>query len=115
DYIANSYEDAISKVKEAIKNKEAISIGLVSDAGDLLEKLIKDNITPDILTDQTSAHDPLYGYVPHGHSLEEAAVLRKENPEEYQKLAKQSMARHVSYMLELQKRGAITFDYGNNI
>lgn len=115
DYIANSYEDAISKVKEAIKNKEAISIGLVSDAGDLLEKLIQDNITPDILTDQTSAHDPLYGYVPHGHSLEEAAVLRKENPEEYQKLAKQSMARHVSYMLELQKRGAITFDYGNNI
>ncbi|HEX3384835.1 MAG TPA: urocanate hydratase, partial [Mucilaginibacter sp.] len=88
---------------------------LVSDAGDMLERLIKDGIVPDVLTDQTSAHDPLNGYVPNGLTLEQADDLRKTDPEKYKALSLKSMARHVGLMLELQKRGAITFDYGNNI
>lgn len=115
DVIAENYEDAIKRVKMAMEAKEAISIGLVSDAGDMLEKLIEEGITPHILTDQTSAHDPLYGYIPNGYTLEEAAQLRDQDPAQYQHLSKKSMARHVSFMLELQKKGAITFDYGNNI
>lgn len=97
------------------REKENISVGLVGDIGDVLEKLIEDGITPDILTDQTSAHDPLNGYVPHGISLEEAIELRKSNPKEYEHRSIESMARHVRHMLTLKDRGAITFDYGNNL
>ena len=103
------------RVKHAIKKGETLSVGLVSDAGDLLEKLLEDNIIPDILTDQTSAHDPLNGYIPNGLTLTLAALLRKSDPVEYKKLSFQSMARHVGFMLALQKRGAVTFDYGNNL
>lgn len=92
-----------------------MSIGLLSDAGDFLARLLEDGIVPDILTDQTSAHDPLNGYIPNGFTLQEAALLRESNPKEYERLAIKSMARHVSLMLALQERGAITFDYGNNI
>ncbi|WP_184548885.1 urocanate hydratase [Mucilaginibacter sp. FT3.2] len=115
DRMTYSYEDAIAWVKEAIAKKETLSVGLVSDAGDLLEKLLNDNIIPDILTDQTSAHDPLNGYIPNNLPLAEAAALRKSDAVEYKRLSLKSMARHVSLMLELQKRGAITFDYGNNL
>ncbi|RAJ02468.1 urocanate hydratase [Chitinophaga skermanii] len=115
DRMTHSYEEAIQWVKEAQAKGEALSVGLVSDAGDMLEKLIRDGITPDILTDQTSAHDPINGYVPNGLSLEEAAALRVSDPAQYKALSLKSMARHVSLMLELQKRGAVTFDYGNNI
>lgn len=115
DRIADSYEQAMEWVKDAMNQKQAVSIGLVSDAGDLLEKLLQENIIPSVLTDQTSAHDPLNGYVPNGLTLEEATQLRKNDPNEYQFRAKKSMARHVHLMLEMQKRGAVTFDYGNNL
>ncbi|SIO55879.1 urocanate hydratase [Chitinophaga niabensis] len=115
DRMTDSYEEAIQWVREAQSKGEAVSIGLVSDAGDLLERLIKDNITPDILTDQTSAHDPVNGYVPNDLTLTEAAAMRISHPAIYKQRALRSMARHVGYMLQLQSRGAITFDYGNNI
>jgi len=115
DRITHSYEEAIAWVKEAIAKKQTLSVGLISDAGDLLEHLLKDNIIPDVLTDQTSAHDPLNGYIPNGLSLTDAATLRKSDAVEYKRLSLKSMARHVSLMLQLQNKGAITFDYGNNL
>ena len=115
DRMTDSYEEAIAWIKEAIEKKTALSVGLVSDAGDLLERLLSDNLTPDILTDQTSAHDPLNGYIPNGYTLQEAAALRQQDPESYQRKSIASMARHVSLMLQLQSKGAITFDYGNNL
>jgi urocanate hydratase len=115
DRITHSYAEAIAWIKAAIKNGDTLSVGLVSDAGDMLEKLLQDNIIPDVLTDQTSAHDPINGYIPNGLSLAEAADLRKTNPGKYKDLSLKSMARHVGFMLDLQKRGAITFDYGNNL
>ncbi len=115
DKMTYDYDEAVAWLKEALEKGEAISIGLVSDAGDMLEKLLKDDMIPNLLTDQTSAHDPLHGYIPHGISLEEALELRKTDPESYQKQSINSMARHVKLMLEMQERGAITFDYGNNI
>lgn len=115
DKMTHSYEEAIKWVTEAKANKENLSVGLVGDIGDVLERLIEDGITPDILTDQTSAHDPINGYVPHGISLKEAQGLRKSDPKSYEKKSIESMARHVRHMLTLQDRGAITFDYGNNL
>ena len=115
DRMTHSYEEAINWVLEAKQKKENISVGLVGDIGDVLERLIEDGITPDILTDQTSAHDPLNGYVPHGISLKEAVALRSSNPKEYERRSIYSMARHVRHMLTLKDRGAITFDYGNNL
>lgn len=115
DRMTSSYEEAKSWVTEALERGEAISVGLVSDAGDMLEQLLRDGLIPDILTDQTSAHDPVNGYVPNGLSLAEAANLRRDDPASYKKLALKSMARHVHFMLELQRRGSIVFDYGNNI
>src|ERR1044072_1694223 len=115
DRMTHSYEEAMQWVKAAQASGEALSVGLVSDAGDLLERLLQDNITPDILTDQTSAHDPVNGYVPNGLSLSAAAALRKSDPAAYEQRSLKSMARHVGYMLQLQSRGAIMFDYGNNL
>lgn len=115
DKMTHSYDEAIKWVMEAKENKENLSVGLVGDIGDVLERLIEDGITPDILTDQTSAHDPINGYVPHGMSLKEAQDLRISNSRYYEKRSIESMARHVEHMLTLQDRGAITFDYGNNL
>lgn len=115
DRMTHSYEEAIQWAQEAKAKGQALSIGLVSDAGDLLEKLLRDNIIPDILTDQTSAHDPLNGYIPNGLSLTEAAALRKKDAAAYEQRSLKSMARHVGYMLALQDKGAVTFDYGNNL
>ena len=115
DKMTYSYEEAIQWTMEAKEKGEAISIGLVSDIGDLLEKLIADGIIPDMLTDQTSAHDPVHGYVPNGMTLEAAAKLRKSDPVLYKEKSLKSMARHVGFMLDLQKKGSITFDYGNNL
>ena len=115
DKMSYSYEEAIKWVMEAKEKGENISVGLVGDIGDVLERLIEDNITPDILTDQTSAHDPINGYVPHGISLQVANELRKTDPKEYERRSIKSMARHVRHMLTLKDRGAITFDYGNNL
>ncbi|MBB6461077.1 urocanate hydratase [Flammeovirga kamogawensis] len=115
DKMTYSYEEAIEWVMEAKEKGEALSVGLVGDAGDVLERMIKDGITPDVLTDQTSAHDPVYGYVPNGMTLEEAAELRAADPVLYKEKSLKSMARHVQFMLDLEEKGAITFDYGNNI
>lgn len=115
DRMTHSYEEAVAWAREAMDSRTPLSIGLVSDAGDLLERLLADGLTPDVLTDQTSAHDPLNGYVPNGMSLEEASALRQSDPEAYKARSLKSMARHVHFMLELQKRGAVTFDYGNNL
>jgi urocanate hydratase len=115
DRMTWNYEEARDWALDAKEKGQAISIGLVSDIGDMLEKLIQDGITPEILTDQTSAHDPLNGYIPNGYSLDEAGKLRNENPEQYKEKSLKSMARHVGFMLEMQSKGSITFDYGNNL
>jgi urocanate hydratase len=115
DKMTFDYEEAKKWVLEAKSKGQNISIGLVADIGDVLERLLKDSIIPDVLTDQTSAHDPLNGYLPNNLDLEAALDLRKKQPENYHDLSLKSMARHVGFMLELQKRGAITFDYGNNL
>jgi urocanate hydratase len=115
DRMTDSYTEARDWAICARDKGEAISIGVVMDAGDLLEKLLEDNIIPDILTDQTSAHDPINGYIPNGLSLEEAIDLRKADQNVYKEKSIASMARHVGLMLQHMKRGAITFDYGNNI
>jgi urocanate hydratase len=108
-------DDAIDRATEARENKEVVSIGVLCNAVDLLRRLLERNITVDVLTDQTSAHDPLIGYVPHTLTNEQANVLREQNSEQYIELAYDSMKLHVESMLELQKKGAVTFDYGNNI
>ena len=115
DKMTHSYDEAKKWVLAARDSGKALSVGLVGDIGDALEKLTADRITPDILTDQTSAHDPVNGYIPNGLSLPEAAALRKKNPGRYRERALKSMARHVEYMLVLQKRGSRVFDYGNNL
>jgi urocanate hydratase len=115
DIQINDIDESINRALEAKANKEAISIGVRCNIIDLLERLIARNITPDLLTDQTSAHDPLNGYLPQGLSVEEGKVLREQDPDKYITLAYESMAKHVRLMLELQKRGSVTFDYGNNL
>ena len=115
DEIAYDIDEAINKALQYKEEQQAISIGVVCNAVELLQRLIDRNIVPDTLTDQTSAHDPLIGYFPEGLTVEEAADLRKNDPEEYVKKSYATMAKHVQQMLELQKRGAITFDYGNNL
>ncbi|HEX3470117.1 MAG TPA: urocanate hydratase, partial [Silvibacterium sp.] len=93
----------------------AISVGLVANIADVLPELIQRGVVPDILTDQTSAHDPLHGYVPNGMSFEAALRLRESSPEEYIRCSMETMGKHVEAMLELKRRGAVTFDYGNNL
>lgn len=115
DVITDDIDEAIKRVLEAKKNKEAKSIGLVGNAGEVLPELLKRNIIPDIVTDQTSAHDMLNGYVPMGMKFEEALELRKSDPETYIKLARETTVYHCRAMLDFQKRGSIVFDYGNNI
>ena len=115
DEIAPSLDAAIDRATGCAAGKKALSVGVVANASDLLERLLTRKIQVDVLTDQTSAHDPLVGYVPVGYNLKAAATLRKKNPTKYQKLSLASMARHVKAMLALQKRGAQTFDYGNNL
>ncbi len=117
-YLDEYYADidqAIDRSLEAKKNGEAVSIGVLCNVVDLLQRMLDRNITPDTLTDQTSAHDELIGYFPEGLSVEQARVLRDSDPEEYKRRSLDTMARHVRQMLELQERGAITFDYGNNL
>jgi urocanate hydratase len=115
DIVVESLDEAIKIAKEAKKEKKALSVGLVGNAAEVLPQMIKRGFIPDIVTDQTSAHDPLNGYLPVGFTLEQGEVLRTENPEEYVRKSKASMAVHVQAMLDMQKEGAIAFDYGNNI
>ena len=115
DFLIEDIDEAIDKAQAYKAQGKAASIGVECNAVHLLERLIERNIIPDTLTDQTSAHDPLIGYWPHEISYEQAKVLREKNPEQYVEYAYNSMYRHVELMLQLQKKGAITFDYGNNI
>jgi urocanate hydratase len=115
DFGIQNLDEAIDQAILAKKNKQALSIGVCCNAVELLTRLLDRNIIPDTLTDQTSAHDPLIGYWPNQISLEEAKTLREINPKHYVDLAFDAMKEHVEKMLALQKKGAITFDYGNNI
>ena len=115
DETAPSLDAAIERALAARDAGEAVSIGVVANAVELLEALLARNLVPDILTDQTSAHDELTGYVPAGMSFAEALTLRASNPEQYVNQSYQTMARHMRAMIELQHRGAVTFDYGNNL
>ncbi|MCB2153636.1 urocanate hydratase [bacterium] len=115
DKMTESLDEALAMATEAKEKKQAISIGLLANAADVIPELARRKFVPDLLTDQTSAHDALNGYVPNGMSLEEAIHLRDESPSVYVKKAMKAMAAHVEGMLALQKMGAHTFDYGNNI
>src|SRR6476646_4550433 len=115
DHLANSLDEALRLVDAARKADRAVSIGLVGNCADVVPEMVERNGVPDLLTDQTSAHDALNGYVPNQMSLTEAIALRSKHPDEYVKRSMPALAEHISAMLELQKRGAITFDYGNNI
>ncbi|MFC0335904.1 urocanate hydratase [Paenibacillus sepulcri] len=115
DCMLESLDDAISLAVEARKEGRALSIGLVGNAAEVLPEMLRRGFIPDIITDQTSAHDPLNGYLPQGLSLEEGSKQRAEYPTSYVRKAKESMAVHVEAMLEMKRLGAIAFDYGNNI
>jgi urocanate hydratase len=115
DEATTSVDEALDRVAACRRSRTARSIGLEGNAADVLPDLVRRGFVPDVLTDQTSAHDALNGYVPHGVSLAEALVLRAQQPERYVERAMASMARHVEAMLALGARGAVTFDYGNNI
>ncbi|RUS46201.1 urocanate hydratase [Cohnella sp. AR92] len=115
DMLVESMVDAISLALEAKEEGRPLSIGLLGNAAEVLPRMLELGFLPDIITDQTSAHDPLNGYLPAGMTLEEGKAKREIDPDAYVKLAKASMARHVEAMLEFKARGAIAFDYGNNI
>ena len=115
DEISDNIDQAIDTAVEWKNSKTGKSITVVANIVDLLERLIERNVIPDLLTDQTSAHDPLIGYIPQELSLEEAGRLREENPEKYLQKSYSSMAKHVRAMLTLKDKGAHTFDYGNNL
>jgi len=115
DFLTDNLDEALEKVLNAKAKGEAFSVGLVGNAGEVLHAILKKGVIPDVLTDQTSAHDVLNGYVPMGMSFEEALKLRKSDSDKYIKLSRQTIVKHVQAMLEFQKRGAKTFDYGNNI
>ncbi|MFB6365701.1 urocanate hydratase [Paenibacillus elgii] len=115
DVMVHDLDEALKLAREAQEQGRPLSIGLIGNAAEIFPEFVRRGIVPDFVTDQTSAHDPLNGYVPAGYSLEAAAELRTSSPAEYVRLSKQSMAAHVQAMLDLQKLGSVVFDYGNNI
>ncbi len=115
DTIAWNLEEALLLLRAAVAEKRALSVGLVGNCAEVLPELARRGVIPDLLTDQTSAHDPLNGYIPAGYSVVAAAKLRADDPKQYLDRALDSIAVHVNAMLELQRRGAVVFDYGNNI
>lgn len=115
DVMTHNIDHGIDRALRAKEKGEAISIGVVCNVIDLLERMLERGVIPEVLTDQTSAHDALVGYFPHGLNVEQSRVLRESDPEKYVQLSKESMVRHVKLMLEMQHQGAITFDYGNNL
>ena len=115
DRKTHNLDEALEWIDDARSTRSALSVGLVGNAADVLPALVSRGITPDVLTDQTSAHDMLNGYVPHGMPLNEALALRAADPVRYVELSTASAVVHVQAMLELKSRGAVTFDYGNNI
>jgi urocanate hydratase len=115
DRVTASVDEAIGWVREAATARVQLSVGVAANAVDLLEQLVSDGVTPDVVTDLTAAHDLRYGYVPAGSSAAEAGALRRERPERLEELGRAAVVRHVRAMLELRRRGAVVFDYGNNI
>ena len=115
DFMVTTLDEALRILKNAVRKKENVSVGLVGNCADVIPELAARGVVPDILTDQTSAHDPLNGYVPNGMTFAEAVELRKNDPKAYQEKSLDAIARHVEGMLRLQKMGSVTFDYGNNI
>ncbi len=115
DTRADTLEEALSLAKNALEKGEALSIALLGNASEIFPEFVKRGIIPDVVTDQTSAHDAMSGYVPGGMSLEEANALREKDPDEYVRRSMDSMRKHCEAMVEMQKRGAIVFDYGNNL
>jgi urocanate hydratase len=115
DRITDNLEEAMTWVEEALAAKRPLSVGLIGNAAEVLPELVARGVQPDVVTDQTSAHDPLYGYIPAGMTLEEAAELRRRDPQAYVQAALDSMTRHVQAMLDWQAHGAVVFDYGNNL
>ena len=115
DEVADNLQDAIARAEGYKKDGVARSIGVQGNAAELVPRLVEMNWTPDLVTDQTSAHDPMWGYIPPVTADEDAGKLRQDSPEEYRQRAYDAMAKHVRAILELQKRGAIAFDYGNNL
>src|SRR5207248_2881516 len=115
DRMTTDLDEAWRMVTSARDQRQALSIGLVGNCAEVLPEMVRRGWIPDLLTDQTSAHDPLNGYIPQGLTLEAAASLRESDPKQYTKRSIESMAVHVQAMLDMQNRGAITFDYGNNI
>ena len=115
DRLAMTLDEAIDICEDAREQKRAVSVGLVGNCAEVLPEIVRRGIKVDVVTDQTSAHDPLNGYVPAGLTLEQAAELRHTDPQSYVEQSTQSMARHVEAMLALKRSGAIAFDYGNNI
>jgi urocanate hydratase len=115
DEATESFQEAVSRARQALAQKKPLSIALHGNAADLIPAFVREGVIPDLLTDQTSAHDLLNGYVPHSLSYAAALALRQSDPAEYQKRARESVVTHVRGMLDLMKAGAVTFDYGNNI
>lgn len=115
DRMSTNLDEALQFLDQARKRGEARSVGLVGNCADVLPELVRRGVVPDVLTDQTSAHDPLQGYIPNGMSLEEALALRCSNPDEYIRRSMETMAAHIRAMLALKRMGAVTFDYGNNL
>jgi urocanate hydratase len=115
DRKTHSLDEALAWIREAVEGRSALSVGLVANAADVLPELVRRQVVPDVLTDQTSAHDTLNGYVPNGMNLAAALRLRASDPRAYVERSVASIVTHVRAMLELQRRGAVTFDYGNNI
>ena len=115
DVMTDNLDEALKLVLDAKQNKKALSVGLIGNAGEVLPELLKRNILPDVVTDQTSAHDMLNGYVPMGMSFEKAVELRKSDPAKYQELARKTVVTHCRSMWEFMQRGSIVFDYGNNL
>ena len=115
DTLTNNLDEALDIVLKARDNKEAHSVGIIGNAGEVLPKILEKNIVPDMVTDQTSAHDTLNGYVPMGMSFNDALKLRDENPDKYIRLSQKTIITHVNAMLGFQSKGSIVFDFGNNI
>jgi urocanate hydratase len=115
DVLADDLDAALERAEEAKREGESLSIGILGNAAEIFPALVERGYVPDAVTDQTSAHDPLGGYIPVGYSLEEATELRESDPERYVKEARASMARHCAAMVEMQERGAEVFDYGNSL
>ncbi len=115
DVVADSLDDAVARCEQAVAARKALSVGVEGNAADVFPELLRRNLHIDIVTDQTSAHDPLNGYVPRGHDVEAAAKLRSDDPDRYIAEARESMAVHCEAMVGFQKRGSEVFDYGNNL